>query len=151
MVEDRAVATNRQAYHYYSILESIEAGIELKGSEVKSLREGKANLKDSFAHIEKEEIFLHNLYITPYSHVSFDIPDPLRIRKLLLHKNEIIKLSAKVFQKGFTLIPLKLYFKKGKIKVELALAKGKKFYDRREELRQKEVAKDTKRALRDKE
>lgn len=151
MVEDRVIATNRQAYHYYTILESLEAGIELKGSEVKSLREGKANLKDSFARIEKEEIFLHNLHITPYRHVSFDIPDPVRVRKLLLHKNEIIKLSAKVFQKGFTLIPLKLYFKKGKVKVELALAKGKKLYDRREVLRRKEVEKDTKRALREKE
>lgn len=150
MVEDRAVATNRQAYHYYSILETIEAGIELKGSEVKSLREAKANLKDSFARIEKEEIFLHNLYISPYSHVSFDLPDPIRVRKLLLHKNEIIRLSGKIFQKGFTLIPLKLYFKRGKVKVELALAQGKKVYDRREALRRKEVDRETRRALRQK-
>lgn len=150
MAEDKAIATNRQAYHNYTILESIEAGIALKGSEVKSLREGRVNLQDSFARIDKEEIFLYNLHISPYSHVSFDIPNPLRVRKLLLHKNEIIRLSGKVFQKGFTLIPLKLYFKKGKVKVELALAKGKKFYDQREELRRREVEKETRRALRQK-
>ncbi|OQX53583.1 MAG: SsrA-binding protein [Candidatus Omnitrophica bacterium 4484_213] len=142
----KAIATNRKARYDYTILESLEAGIELKGSEVKSLREGKVSLKDSFAHIEKEEVFLSNLYIGPFSQSSDAKYDPLRLRKLLLHKREINRLAGKVAEKGMALIPLKLYFKRDLAKVELAVAKGKRAYDKREKIKKREVEREMKKA-----
>ena len=140
----KAVATNRKARYDYTILESLEAGIELKGSEVKSLREGKVSLKDSFAHIEKGEVFLSNLYIGPFSQSSDTKYDPLRLRKLLLHKREINRLAGKVAEKGMALIPLRLYFKRGLAKVELAVAKGKRAYDKREKIKKREIEREMK-------
>lgn len=131
----KIVATNKKAYHDYHIEESYEAGMLLKGTEVKSLREGRANLKDSFARVDNEEIFLYNCHISPYSHGNIANHDPLRTRKLLMHKGEIQRLMGKMMQKGYTLLPLKIYFKDGKAKIELALAKGKKQYDKREDIK----------------
>lgn len=129
------VATNRKAWHDYHILETLEAGLVLVGTEVKSLREGRANLKDSFARIKKGEAYLFNAHISPYHMAGPANHDPTRTRKLLLHRQEINRLTGRVAEKGLTLIPLKLYFKRGKAKVELALAKGKKLYDKRETLK----------------
>jgi len=130
------VATNRKARRDYNVIETIEAGIVLKGNEVKSLRFNKANIKDSFARIERGEIFLYNLHISLYeSSDATDKMNPERRRKLLLHKKEIIKLEAKLYEQGLTLIPLKVYFKRGNAKVELALAKGKRKYDKREKFK----------------
>src|SRR3990167_2249404 len=129
--EPSTVVTNRKAYHDYFIEETFEAGLVLRGTEVKSLREGRVNLKDSFARVEREELFLYNCHISPYSHGNISNHDPTRTRKLLLRKGEIEKLIGKTQQKGMTLIPLKIYFKRGWAKVELALAKGKKLYDKR--------------------
>lgn len=128
----KVIATNRKAYHDYFIEETIEAGIELKGTEVKSVRLGHVNLKDSFARVENGEVFLYNMHISPYEKGNIFNVDPMRDRKLLLHKHEINRLAGYVQQKGYTLIPLKIYIKRGKIKVELAVAKGKKLYDKRE-------------------
>ena len=147
---NNAIVTNRQAQRDFFIFETFEAGIELKGSEIKSIRERRANLKDSFAKIENGEIVLHNLHINPYEFARRDEVDPKRPRKLLLKKNEIKYLSSKVFDKGLALIPLKIYFKKSFAKVELALAQGKKFYDKREALKTKEAKRDIDRALRKK-
>lgn len=133
----KVVAQNRRAKRDYWIEETYEAGIALLGSEVKALREGRANLQDGYAQIEDGEVYLLNVHISPYAHGNRFNHDPLRPRKLLLHKKEIKRLIGKVQQRGYTLIPLSIYFKGGWAKVELALAKGKKAYDRREELRRK--------------
>jgi SsrA-binding protein len=140
---------NRKALRDYSILETFECGIELKGAEVKSIREGQANLKDSFAVIEANQVLLYNMHINPYALAShFNVP-PTRPRRLLLHKNQILRLSAEVNQKRLALIPLKLYFnKRGLVKIELALAKGKHFYDKRQDVKKREVELEIKRALR---
>ncbi|NQT06932.1 MAG: SsrA-binding protein SmpB [Candidatus Omnitrophica bacterium] len=138
-MKDRAVATNRKARYDYDIEESFEAGIELKGPEVKSIRAGRVNLKESFATIDKEELYLYNCHISPYEHTTAFQLDPLRRRRLLVHKREIMRLMGKTSQKGFTLVPLKMYFKKGMCKVELALAKGKKLYDKRRAVKDKEA------------
>lgn len=148
MVDNNAIATNRQALRDYFILETFEAGIELKGSEIKSIRKRRANLKESFARVEKGEIFLYNLHVSPYEFARRDEIDSGRARKLLLRKNQIRYLYAKVSEKGLTLVPLKLYLKKGLAKIELALAKGKRFYDKREALKQKEAKREIDRALR---
>jgi len=145
----KIVATNKKAYHDYHIEESYEAGIMLKGTEVKSLREGRANLKDSFARVENEEIFLYNCHISPYSHGNIANHDPLRTRKLLMHKVEIQRLMGKMMQKGYTLLPLKIYFKDGKAKVELALAKGKKQYDKREDIKKRDAAREMEKAFKE--
>ncbi len=145
----KIVATNKKAYHDYHIEESYEAGIMLKGTEVKSLREGRANLKDSFARVENEEIFLYNCHISPYSHGNIANHDPLRTRKLLMHKGEIQRLMGKMMQKGYTLLPLKIYFKDGKAKVELALAKGKKQYDKREDIKKRDAAREMEKAFKE--
>ncbi len=147
---EQVVSTNRKAYHDYFIEETYEAGITLLGTEVKSLREGKANLKDSYALIKGNEIFLLNCHISPYSHGNIQNHDPLRTRKLLLHRKEINKLWGKLTQKGLTLIPLKIYFKKGKAKVEIGLCKGKKQYEKREVLKEKEARREIERHLRGK-
>jgi len=139
------VCTNRKAFHDFEILETFEAGIVLKGSEVKSLRDGRANLKDSYARIKKGEVFLHDFHISPYPHARYDNHNPQRIRKLLLHKKEIRRLPGKTVERGLTLVPLKVYFKRGLAKVELALARGKKLYDKRESLKRKQEARDLER------
>jgi SsrA-binding protein len=136
---------NKKALHDYFIIEKFEAGIVLKGTEVKSIREGKANIKDSFARIIKNEIFLFNMHISPYSHGNIYNPDPLRERKLLLHRKEINRLMGLMTKKGFALIPLSVYFKNGRVKVEIALAKGKKQYDRREEIKKRDLQREEKR------
>ncbi len=146
----RVVATNKKAFHDFHIEETVEAGIVLKGSEVKSLRAGKVNLRDSYARIKNGEVFLVNAHISPYSHATYDRQDPLRLRKLLLHRREIRKLIGKVQERGFSLVPLRLYFNdRGKVKVELALARGKKLYDKRAALKKKQLDRETERALRD--
>ena len=135
----KVIATNRNAYHDYFIEETIEAGIELKGTEVKSVRLGHVNLKDSFARVENGEVFLYNMHISPYEKGNIFNVDPMRDRKLLLHKSEINRLAGYVQQKGYTLIPLKIYLKRGKIKVELAVAKGKKLFDKREAIAKRDA------------
>ena len=147
---DETVATNREARHNYHILESFEAGIALQGAEVKSLRDKKANLNDSFARIDDDELFLFNLHISPYPQAGRFAPDPKRRRKLLIHKSEIKKLLGQLAQKGLTLIPLKIYFTRGNAKVELAVAKGKKLYDRREDIKKRDSDRDLRREVRGK-
>jgi SsrA-binding protein len=134
----RLVCQNRKAYHDYHIIETIEAGMVLLGTEVKSLRDGRANLKDSYARVKKGEVYLYGLHISPYSHASYNNHEPERVRKLLLHNSEIKRLVIKTQEKGFSLIPLKVYFSKGLAKVEIALAQGKKLYDKRESIKRKE-------------
>lgn len=134
----RLVCQNKKAYHDYEILETFEAGMVLFGTEVKSLRDGRANLKDSYAKVKKGEVFLYGLHISPYTHATYDNHDPERVRKLLLHNYEIKRVLGKTQEKGFALIPLKIYFSRGLAKVELALARGKKDYDKRESIKKKE-------------
>jgi len=136
----KLIATNRKAQRDYEILETLECGIELKGGEVKSLRDGRLNLNDSFARVEKDEVFLYNAHISPYEQASYMNVEPTRRRKLLLHKGQIAKLLANIMQKGRTLIPLKAYFnERGFAKIELGLCKGKKLYDRREDIKRRET------------
>ena len=142
---ERLICQNKKAWHNYFIEDKYEAGISLLGTEVKSLREGKANLGDSYGKIKNGEIFLVDAHISPYTHGNRFNPDPLRTRKLLLHKREIRRLIGKVQEKGFTLIPLRLYFSDGRAKVELGLAKGKKLFDKRESLRRKAMERDMER------
>ncbi len=145
---EKVVATNRKAFHDYHIEERLEAGIVLKGTEVKSLREGQVNLKDSYASVDHGELVLHHCHISPYSHGNIMNHDPVRPRKLLLHRKEINKLLGKTQQKGLTLVPLRIYFSpRGLAKVELALAKGKKQYDRREAIKAREVGREVERAI----
>ncbi|RJQ51123.1 MAG: SsrA-binding protein SmpB, partial [Actinobacteria bacterium] len=131
MPDEKVVATNRKAYHDYDIEEVYEAGIVLQGTEVKSLRVGRANLRDSFARVKGDELYLHNVHISPYSHGNIANHEPRRMRKLLLHKAEIKRLMGKVAERGLTLVPLRIYFKGNVAKVELALARGKARYDKR--------------------
>jgi len=145
----RALATNRQSFHNYFIGERYEAGVALLGTEVKSLREGKAILKDAFARVDGREVFLHNCHISPYSHGGYANHDPLRPRKLLLHRQEILKLAQKTRSGGHTLVPLRLYLSKGRVKIEIALAKGKKFWDKREAIKEKDQIKEARAAARD--
>jgi len=144
---EQIVCVNRQARHNYFIEETYEAGLVLLGSEVKSLRDGKANLKDSYARIQKGEAFLLNAHVSPYPGANRFNHDPTRMRKLLLHQREIERLTGKTKERGFTLIPLRLYFKNGRAKVELGLARGKKLYDKRETLRRKAAEREVERAL----
>lgn len=136
---DKPLATNRKARHEYHILETIEAGIALQGTEVKSLREGRANLKESYARVQNGEVFLVNCHISPYSHGNLQNHEPVRKRKLLLHRREIRRLQTKLNERGFTLVPLKFYLVRGKIKIQLGLAKGKKLYDKRDSKRKKDL------------
>lgn len=137
MADKQAIATNSKARYDYFIEETYEVGIVLRGTEVKALRERRANLRDSFARIDNGEVFLHHFHISPYSHGSMANHDPLRIRKLLLHEREINRLLGKTRLKGYSLIPLKVYFKRGKAKLELALARGKKPPDKRETIKKR--------------
>ena len=137
-MSEKVICNNKKAYHDYFIEEKYEAGMVLTGTEVKSLRMGKANLNDSFALVKSGEAFLNNLHISPYDFGNRENHDPDRMRKLLLHKKEIVKLFSKVREQGYSLVPLRLYFKNGKVKVEMGLAKGKKLYDKREDLKRKD-------------
>ncbi|MBF0233231.1 MAG: SsrA-binding protein SmpB [Desulfamplus sp.] len=135
----KIIANNKKARHDYEISGEIEAGIVLVGTEVKSIRQGKVNLKDAYADIKNGEVFLKQMHITPYQNAYYDNHDPLRSRKLLLHNREIKKLTGKVAERGFTIVPLKVYFKNGKIKVQIALARGKKLYDKRDTIKKRDV------------
>jgi len=146
-MENTVVATNRKAFHEYHILEQFEAGIQLKGSEVKSIREGKASLKQAYILIRKGEAWLRGAHIATYSHTGFEGHEPVRDRKLLLHKREIQKINSKLAEKGLTAVPTKLYFKGGLIKLEFGLAKGKKLYDKRDTKKKRDVERDIQRAL----
>jgi len=142
------ISDNRKARHYYDFLEFVEAGLALRGSEVKSLRLGQVNFLDSYVDFRQGEAWLTGMHIAPYSYAGgYNAPAPDRDRKLLLHKAEIRTLAAKVEQKGLTVVPLKLYFKAGKVKVELALARGRKLHDQRDELKRRAEARDTRREL----
>lgn len=143
----KIIAQNRKAFHDYSIEETVEAGIVLVGTEVKSLRQGKANLKDSYVQVKDTEVFLLNCHISPYSHGNIMNHDPVRTRKLLLNKKEISKLQGKAAQKGYSLIPLKLYFKGPRAKIEIGLARGKKQYEKRESIKKREADREIERAL----
>ena len=145
----KIIAQNRKARHNYKILDTIEAGLELRGTEVKSLREGKANMGDSYARVENRQAFLHNLHISEYSQGNQFNHDPLRKRRLLLHRREIDRMRGRVNEKGLTLIPLKLYFKRGMAKVELGLAKGKREYDRRHDIARREAQREMEAAFKE--
>ena len=145
----RPIADNRKAFHDYHILETFEAGIALLGTEVKGIREGQANLRDSYARLEKGEVWLFNVHINPYSHRGYVDHDPKRKRRLLLHKYEIRKLIGKTVEKGLTLVPTKMYFKNGKVKVAIALARGKQDHDKRETLRRREADRETRAAVKE--
>jgi SsrA-binding protein len=148
-MSEKIICQNKKAYHDYFVEESFEAGIVLVGTEVKSLRAGKAQLVDSYAVFHGEELFLLNAHISPYSHAARDNHDPTRSRKLLLHKKELQRLMGKVNEKGLSLVPLKLYFKNGRVKVAIGLVKGKKLYDKREVMKQKAMNKDVERELKE--
>lgn len=137
--KQNVIANHPKAYHDYWIEDTIECGIVLIGTEVKSVRQGKVNLKDSFARIEQGELYIYRMHISPYREGSFSNTDPMRKRKLLLHKREILKLSQKIAQKGVTLVPLSLYFDRNHVKLELAVAKGKKQYDKRQDIAKKDA------------
>jgi SsrA-binding protein len=145
--EHQSLATNRKAWHDYFIEERYEAGISLTGTEVKALREGRANLQDSFARIEQDEVVLRQCHISPYSHGGLGNHDPLRPRKLLLRREEISRLTGRLQQRGLTLVPLRFYLKNGRIKVELGLARGKQRGDKREALRRKVAEREVERAM----
>ncbi len=145
--EEKDITVNRKAWHEYTILQTYEAGIVLQGTEVKSLRSGKANLVDSYANVKDGEVWLIGAHISIYEQGNINNHEPTRTRKLLLNKSEIRKLIGKVKEKGLTLIPLRLFFKNGKVKVELALAKGKKVYDKREAIAKKDLRRDQERRI----
>lgn len=149
--QDRPLAQNRKASHDYHIEETIEAGLVLTGTEIKSIRAGKVNISDAFATIRDGEAFVHNMHVSPFSHGNrFNPPDPTRARKLLLHRKEIDKLLGASKQQGYALIPLKIYIKNGYAKLLLGLAKGKKLYDKRETAKRRDAQRDIQRALREK-
>ena len=145
---DRSVAVNRKALHDYEVLSSVEAGLALTGTEIKSIREGRVNLRDSYARLERGELWLYNCHIAPYAQGNRYNHEPLRPRKLLLHRDEIRELGAEVDKRGLTLVPLRLYFKRGLAKIQLALVRGRKVYDKREAIADREVQRDIARALR---
>ncbi len=134
----KLIANNKKAYHDYFIEDKLETGISLAGTEVKSLRQGKCSIKESFIRIEKGEVFIYGMHISPYEKGNIFNKDPLRVRKLLLHRYEINKLTGKIAEKGYTLVPLQVYFKGSLVKVELGLAKGKKLYDKRQDIAKKD-------------
>jgi SsrA-binding protein len=146
-MEEKIVATNKKAFHTYHILDKFEAGIELKGSEVKSIREGKANLKEGYVTFRDREAVLVGMHISAYSHTGFSGHEPTRERRLLLHKRQLLKLKQKTAEKGLTIVPLRLYFKGSWAKVELALVKGKKFYEKKERIKSRDIERDTAREI----
>lgn len=141
----KLIANNKKAYHDYFILETYEAGIALHGTEVKSLRMGKCSIKEAFIRVENEEVYVYGMHISPYEKGNIFNKDPLRVRKLLLHKSEIRKLLGKTKEKGMTLVPLKVYFKDSLVKVEIGLAKGKKLYDKRQDIAKKDQQREAQR------
>jgi SsrA-binding protein len=143
----RVIADNRKALHDYAVLETYEAGVALLGTEVKSIREGSVNLRDSYARIDDGEVWLLNVHIGPYSHTGYESHPDRRQRKLLLHSHEIRKLTGRVAERGLTLVPLQMYFKNGRVKVALALVKGKQAHDKRETIRRREVDRETRAAI----
>ena len=143
----KIIADNRKAHHDYHLLETFEAGVALVGTEVKSIREGGANLRDSFARIEAGEVWIYNVHISPYRNRGYADHDPTRKRKLLLHRREIRKLIGKTVEKGMTLVPVRLYYKNGRVKVAVSLAKGKKDYDKRETIKRRETERETRAAV----
>ena len=145
--EQKNIAENRKAFHDFHLLETFEAGMVLLGTEVKAIREGRVNLRDSFARLDNGEIYLYNVNISPYSHRGYADHEPLRRRKLLLHRNEIRKLIGKTVEKGMTLVPVRMYFKNGKVKVSVSLAKGKKDYDKRETIKKRDTDRETRAAV----
>ena len=146
---DPPIAENRKAFHDYHLLETFEAGIALLGTEVKGIREGRANLRDSYARVEQGEVWLYNVHINPYSHRGYVDHDPRRRRKLLLHRYEIRKLIGKTVERGLTLVPTRMYFSKGKVKVTIALAKGKQAHDKRETIKRREIDRETRAAVKE--
>ena len=145
----RVIAENRKAFHDYHIIDKWEAGLALLGTEVKAIREGRVNLRDSYARIDNGEVWLMNVHISPYSHTGYAFHEVKRQRKLLLHTDEIRKLTGQVALKGLTLVPLQMYFKKGRVKVALALVKGKQEHDKRETIRKREVDRETRAAVKE--
>mgnify|MGYP001074425407 CR=1 FL=1 len=145
---ERVLTVNRQASHNYHLEERFEAGVALTGTEVKSIREGRVNLRDSYADVKQGELWLLNCHISPYSHGNIYNHDPLRTRKLLLHKQEIRRLIGKVEERGYTLVPTRMYLKNGRIKVEIALARGKRAYDKREAERRRQAEQEARQAIR---
>ncbi|HEY7443565.1 MAG TPA: SsrA-binding protein SmpB [Vicinamibacterales bacterium] len=143
------IAENRKAFHDYHMLETFEAGVVLLGTEVKSIREGRVNLRDSFARVEGGELWVYNINISPYSHRGYADHEALRRRKLLLHGEEIRKLIGKVEEKGMTLVPVRMYFKNGRVKIAVSLAKGKKDYDKRETIKRREADRETRAAVKE--
>src|SRR5499427_9859885 len=141
------IAENRKAHHDFHLLESFEAGLVLLGTEVKAIREGRVNLRDSFARVVDGEVYLYNVNISPYSHRGYAEHEPLRRRKLLLHRSEIRKLIGKTVERGMTLVPTRLYFKNGRVKVAVSIAKGKKDYDKRETIKKRETDRETRAAV----
>lgn len=146
-MEQKVAAQNRQAYHNYHILETFEAGLVLQGTEVKAIREGKVNLKDSYGMVKEGEVWLLNCHISPYSHGNRMNHDPLRSRKLLLHRSEIRKLHSKATERGMAIVPLKIYFHNGRAKCEISLAKGKKLFDKRETEKKKTADREARQAI----
>jgi SsrA-binding protein len=144
---DQLIADNRKARHDFHLLEEFEAGLVLRGTEVKAMREGRANLRDSYCRIENGEAFLLNAHVGQYSHGGYASHDPLRPRKLLLQKDELRKLLGKTTERGMTIVPLRMYFKKGRAKLAIALAKGKKTYDKRETIKRREAERETRAAI----
>jgi SsrA-binding protein len=142
-----SIAENRKAFHDFHLLDTFEAGLVLLGTEVKAIREGRVNLRDSFARVEDGEVFIYNVHISPYSHRGYADHEPLRRRKLLLHRSEIRKLIGKTVEKGMTLVPTRLYFKDGRVKVAVSIAKGKKDYDKRETIKKRETDRETRAAV----
>jgi SsrA-binding protein len=146
-IRNKDIARNKKAFFEYTLSDKFEAGIELKGPEVKSMREGKISLSDSFVRVEKGQAYLFGMHVSPYKQSGPFAPDPTRVRKLLLHRTEIDKLNSLTAQKGYTLIPTRLYFKRGFAKIEVAVAKGKKLFDKREKLRRQTVDREINRSL----
>ena len=143
------IADNRKAFHDSHVLETWEAGVALLGTEVKAIREGRVNLRDSYARLDNGEAWLLNVHISPYSHAGYDHPDEKRQRKLLLHKHEINQIMGRSRERGFTVVPLQMYFKNGRVKVSLALVKGKQEHDKRETIRRREVDRETRAAVKE--
>ncbi|HEY7790513.1 MAG TPA: SsrA-binding protein SmpB [Vicinamibacterales bacterium] len=144
---EKVLAENRKAFHDYHLLETFEAGMVLLGTEVKSIREGRINLRDSYARVEDGEVFVYNVNISAYSHRGYAEHEPLRRRKLLLHQSEIRKLVGKTVERGMTLVPVRMYFKNRRVKMAIALAKGKKEYDKRETIKRREADRETRAAI----
>jgi SsrA-binding protein len=147
---EKNLAENRKALHDYEVLETFEAGMVLLGTEVKSIKDGRVNLRDSYARVEGDELFVFNVHISPYTHRGYADHEPMRKRKLLLHRAEIRKLIGRTVEKGLTLVPLRMYLKNGRVKLAVSLARGKKMHDKRETIRRREIDRETRAAVKSK-